>query len=406
MAGRLWSLEWYRWLAHDVSHSWLTDSAMKILLISNTHAPYRVPVFNAIQEQSPHEWVILFETRRLAHAPWEDVSDELTMRHVFLPDGSTGLWRLQSATSMMQVTQQIVTEERPDVVVLGGWNSPAVWMAWLNSRYIRRPIVLWSGMTQASIGHRTLVRNWMRRRIVRSADAHVAYSATAAEYLMTCGAASEAIFVGPNVGDVDFYSQQMRVHRPANRTTPNTIQLIYVGQLIPRKGLRELLTALAMLHRDDWHLRIIGSGPLREELIVLVSTLKLSHHVTFMEYLGRHSLAKQYAEADVFILPSLVEVGAIVNSEAIASGLYCLVSEADGVAPDLIEHGINGERVKVTDARAYAATIDRVLDKAKNGELDPYRINATAGRFSTRKYASAFLNAVQYAAERRGICTS
>ncbi len=379
---------------------------MKILLISNTHAPYRVPVFNAIQEQSPHDWIALFETRRLDHAPWEDVSGELAMRHTFLPDQCTAPAKWRAGKAIIQTTWRLIMQEQPDVVVLGGWNSPAVWTAWLNSRYARRPIVLWSGMTAASIGRRTHARDRLRRLIIRTSDAHVAYSTAAAEYLVSHGASNEAIFVGPNVGDVNFYTHQMRIHRCVRCSPPDTVRLIYVGQLIPRKGIRELLAALAVLDRNDWHLQIVGSGPLRESLVALVSELKLSQHVTFVEYLGRRSLAKQYAEADVFVLPSLVEVGAIVTSEALASGLYCLVSKADGVAPDLIEDGVNGERLEVTDRRLCAATVARVLDRVRRGELDPHQIGATADHLSPHRYAMAFLNAVECALKRRNACTS
>jgi glycosyltransferase involved in cell wall biosynthesis len=204
------------------------------------------------------------------------------------------------------------------------------------------------------------------------------------------------------VGDVDFYLQHVQAHRSQHTTSSGTIRLLYVGQLIPRKGIRELLTVLSTLGRDDWDLRIIGSGPLRESLEDQASQLSLAHRVTFVNYLDRRGLVKEYAEADIFVLPSLLEVGAIVNSEALASGLYSLISLADGVAPDLIDPGINGERIDVVDTQACAAVIDRTLDRAQRGELKPERISQTANRFTPRRYARAFLDAVEYALKCQG----
>jgi glycosyltransferase involved in cell wall biosynthesis len=106
----------------------------------------------------------------------------------------------------------------------------------------------------------------------------------------------------------------------------------YVGRLSGEKGLDVLLHALRAT--DDPAFRIIGDGPLREELEVVARELGL-HNTTFTGRLSRRELASMLGEARFIVIPSMAEENApLAALEAMAAGRPLLVSERGGL-PEL-----------------------------------------------------------------------
>lgn len=126
--------------------------------------------------------------------------------------------------------------------------------------------------------------------------------------------------------------------------------LIFIGQLIERKGVDILLQALSGLKEMDWFLDIIGDGKERRNIEDLCEILNLSKHVNF------HGLKKNIETigflktADLLVLPSRYDGwGAVVN-EALMCGIPVVCSNACGVA-DLINGSFRGEVFKTESIR-------------------------------------------------------
>jgi glycosyltransferase involved in cell wall biosynthesis len=107
----------------------------------------------------------------------------------------------------------------------------------------------------------------------------------------------------------------------AMRLSPG-VNLLYVGRLERYKGLQLILAALRSL--PDARLTVLGDGSYREEL----ERLSEGMNVRFDGY--RSNLENYYAEADIFIMPSLGPEGLpMVSIEAMAHGLPCLFSDLE-----------------------------------------------------------------------------
>jgi UDP-glucose:(heptosyl)LPS alpha-1,3-glucosyltransferase len=113
---------------------------------------------------------------------------------------------------------------------------------------------------------------------------------------------------------------------------------LFVANDFEGKGLRPLLEAVRLLHRDgaDVHLVVAGRGAAdswRREFADLES---------FVRYVGhRLDLERWYAAADVFVLPTRFEMSPLAGREALASGLPVLMTDVGGVAAYLRD-GRNG----------------------------------------------------------------
>ncbi|MCX8015380.1 MAG: glycosyltransferase, partial [candidate division WOR-3 bacterium] len=78
--------------------------------------------------------------------------------------------------------------------------------------------------------------------------------------------------------------------------------ILFVGRLVYYKGVEFLIKAMA---RIDANLIIIGEGPLRKRLGVLVNNLGIANKVEFIDHLPREDLLLYFNICDVFVLPSV-----------------------------------------------------------------------------------------------------
>ncbi|HET6779433.1 MAG TPA: glycosyltransferase family 4 protein [Gemmatimonadales bacterium] len=172
------------------------------------------------------------------------------------------------------------------------------------------------------------------------------------------------------------------------------IRCIAVARLIERKGLGDLIRALALLERGRFQLDIVGGGPDEQVLRDLATGLGVAQDIHFSGPLDRPEVARRYREADLFTLPSSAEAFGNVFAEALASGLPIVGSRVGGI-PDLVEHGTNGLLVPSGDVAALAGAIKYLADDPQLREEMAQRNRAKAEsnlQWSqvTRRYLSTY----------------
>ncbi len=121
------------------------------------------------------------------------------------------------------------------------------------------------------------------------------------------------------------------------------LQLLFVGRLVPEKGVLVLLSALSELRRRGLEVDavLVGDGPYRDELVAAGRRLGLEGRLTFTGALTGAAIAPRYREADVFCLPSFAEGLPVVLMEAMANELPVVTSRLAGIA-ELVDDGVNG----------------------------------------------------------------
>jgi glycosyltransferase involved in cell wall biosynthesis len=179
-----------------------------------------------------------------------------------------------------------------------------------------------------------------------------------------------------------------------------------VARLIERKGLGDLIRALALLERGRFELEIVGGGPDERVLRDLATRLGVAPEVRFLGPLDRSQVARRYREADLFTLPSSAEAFGNVFAEALASGLPIVGSTVGGI-PDLVEHGSNGLLVNPGDLNALAGAIRYLADDPELRREMAQRNRAKAEASLewsqvTRRYLSTY-DAIQHRLPARSL---
>ena len=148
------------------------------------------------------------------------------------------------------------------------------------------------------------------------------------------------------------YSYLQRVERKPSAP----INIVFVGQVIQRKGIRYLVEAFnsATLPKNSklWIVGPITSRTLKRKL-------SLYQNVNLLGKLSKKEIFLRVKESDIFILPSLVEGFALSAIEAMSLAIPVVLSTNTGVA-DIIENGIDGYVVNVQDS----ATIVEIINFA------------------------------------------
>ncbi len=152
----------------------------------------------------------------------------------------------------------------------------------------------------------------------------------------------------------------------------------FVGQLIERKGLRDLMVAWSQLDKRDWpagqrpRLRIAGEGPLATELqhwqIGLI-------HPAQVELVGYcRNMPEFYHKLSLLVMPSYQEGFGLAAAEASACGLPVIASDASSL-PEIVIHGSTGLLISPADPNTLAAAMAKLV-------LDPVLCQAMgqAGR--------------------------
>lgn len=142
--------------------------------------------------------------------------------------------------------------------------------------------------------------------------------------------------------------------------------VLFVGSLIPRKGLQYLVEAAKHVIKEQANVKflIIGEGPLRPQLEASVNSLGLGGNFVFFGNLKEGSLPAVYGCADVFVLPSIQEGQGIVLLEAQACGVPVVAFGVGGIC-EAVRDGVTGLLEKVGDSGRLAADLLKLLsDKA------------------------------------------
>ena len=169
------------------------------------------------------------------------------------------------------------------------------------------------------------------------------------------------------------------------------IRHIYVGSLIKRKHLDEVVKAFLNTAGKKDTLTVVGGGPEEEELKRLVSELKAEDRILFTGRIPREDVLKKMGEAQVFTLISHGETYGMVYIEAMLQGCLTIASKGQGF-DGIIQDGVNGFICEPGDQaelekvyRAIAGMTEEKRNRIGQAAID------TAIHYSEREVAERYL---------------
>lgn len=261
----------------------------------------------------------------------------------------------------------------PDVV-LSYWLYPDAYGAMRAAQRAGVPLVV--GARGSDLRVRDAISRRLTRPVLHAAQRILVVSEDLGRVAVRdYGADPARIRAIPNGCDAAiFHPQPREAARAALGLDAAAELVVYVGRLVPEKGLRELLDAVATLapQRPRLQLALIGDGPMRAELEGCLAA-DPSLRIALPGALGPQEVARWMAASDLVTLPSYSEGHPNVLVEALACGRPVVATPVGGI-PEVVDTDC-GVLVPARDPTALAAGLADVLDRG-------WDASALARRFS------------------------
>jgi len=375
---------------------------VKVLLIIYAIAPYRIPLFNYIHQMGDFDFKVIALSEKEKNRNWQIRKNNIKFNQEILPGLHFFIYgeKREIPIHLNRKVFARICQYNPDVIITDGYDSLAYWQAFFYCKIFKKKYILWNETSLLSTDSVVGIRGLLKNIIINRANSYVAMGKKAKEYLEFFGASPKNIFTGLNTVDVEYFREEnTKLKKDKNiiekRKKYPKILFLYVGQLIKRKGVNQILRALKILRDEEIGLLIVGSGHEEKSLKKYCKENNLKN-VFFEGYCQQSELVNYYALADVFILSSLLEVWGLVVNESLASGLYVICSKYAGVAYDLIKENWNGNLFDPNNIDEFVKLIKHIKEQIESIRNRRENISQHACReFGIKDSAQTFLEAIK-----------
>lgn len=232
----------------------------------------------------------------------------------------------------------------------------------------------------------------LKRRVAESATAMTVVSTAMRDEALRIGLHPSRLTVLPMGVDLrERFVADVQVERARD-------ELLFVGRLVPKKGLPYLLNAMpaVLAVRPEITLTITGFGPEESSLRMQARQLGIENRVNFLGAMPQESLPELYRRASIFVAPFIRDDSGnqeglpVVLMEAIGCGCPVIVGEVAGVR-DLLGDVADEVCVDPRDTRVFASAILATLDDPASAQDRAQMIRlAATGRVDWQVIADGY----------------
>lgn len=385
---------------------------MNVWMIQNILTPYRIRLFETIANNDDIDFKLVLLSKGMKNLQqWKFDAQEIP----FDCEQITGISFHTSYDNQISISPRLLyrfIKDKPDVIICAGF-SFATMQAFLYMLLTKSKYIIWmEGTKYTECGRDSPIRRTQRKLLARHAGALVDAGTQAREYLesLLSQTTRPRFFRSYNAVDND------RIHRASSEFSLDEVaynefksrfpakNILFVGQLIARKGINQLLEAYRNIIRyceEDIGLIMLGIGPLEKQL----RAAKEEHQLDklYLEgFITQDVYPKYLAIADVVLIPSLFDPNPLVLFEALAAGRPVVASYRIGNAVDFIRPSENGYIVDPENTEEIRQRTLEILNQTQDQRRAMSAASLEAVKRATYDSAAdAFVSACRYVVGRR-----
>ncbi len=306
---------------------------MRVALVTNIPAPYRVPVYNRVVQLAPFELQVFYAARSEPDRSWD--LPALEHKHVFL-DG-TMYTRAGRFIHHSPALWGELLRYAPDVVVTTGYNPTHLLAFFYTLLHRKAHVVKTDGSVESEAGL-SLPHRALRRIVIGLSRTAAAASHGGWRLMRRYGMASTHIHFSPLCANTT-----VSWHAPGTGT--RDIDLLFSGRLVPVKNAGfalQLAVGVAQRLNRRVTLALLGSGPLEPELRAQAAELASQVNVIFAGHITQAELPRWFQRARLFVFPTLWDPWGVVANEACLAGVPVLASPHAGAVGELVRDDFSG----------------------------------------------------------------
>ena len=351
-----------------------------IAFINNFPTPQKIYLFNLLYEKLKNKMIFFFtDFSSPRRESWKKYINEINFPYEIIETH-----RILNKFSK-DVGSILILKKSPDfkkfkkVVISGGLNILEFQVA-KNLLNLKIPYFLWIESFNLKEGNSLFLpfRYLIRKFLFTNSVSVICGNKMSVDHARKMGAKSVIL----NWTSFNIYKFNFEKFHQGN-----FLKILFVGRLIKRKRIFDILKALNGL--NDYTLDIIGNGPLYKSLRDFSKKNGLA--VRFMGEVDYEKMSEIYKNYDILILPSESEVFGYVVIEAIMSSLAVIVSDQVG-AKDFVREDFH---FKVGDIRKLRENILKLRDSNLRNELVKYSKELVLNYAKPEDWVNRFLEVLK-----------
>lgn len=329
---------------------------MKLLWVNPSFLDYRIPLYKEIDERLNKNFKLVYSSKRIPERCDKKIKEAIgdnaisIKKDKIISIGSgNGFANKGINIPITGGLYKSIKQAKPEIIIAEGFFQFTP-LTLLYAFIHRIPLIIAYERTKHTERNCPFYRRWYRRFINLFVSGYVVNGSLTKEYLISQGVKPEVIFTGAmcadsaelskkvlSINDTELISYKEEILKTKE---DKGFTYIFVGRIIPLKGIKYLLKAWEKHIIDFPHdkLCIVGDGELLNDF-----KKEFSHSsIIFTGAIDYSQIHKYYAVADVFIIPTLEDNWSLVVPEAMACGLPVACSIYNGCHPELVKKDING----------------------------------------------------------------
>lgn len=368
--------------------------SMRLALVTNIPAPYRVPVYNRLAATDGIDLHVFYAVEREPDRNWD--LPAFTHAHTFLK-GRMYTRSGRFIHDSLEIFDRL-KDFAPDVVVTTGYNPTHLYAVGYALWYKRHHVAMTDGTDLSEAGLSPLHRKLRQFVLTRSSS------------FIAASNGGRRLFHQYGIGDHKIQFSPLCANTSVDWVTAAPLEppidLLFSGRLVEIKNAKFFLeVAHLVAQRLGRRVRaaILGSGPQEAQLRAQAALIASDVDVRFAGHVSQADMPRWFLGARIFLFPTLWDPWGIVANEACHAGLPVLVSPHAGVAGELVLDGVNGY-VLPLDTSTWAEAAARLLDSPPLHAAMAAEARRLVARYSFENAASGIERAARAAMAPRVLC--
>ena len=365
------------------------NSEIKVAIVTNVPAPYRVPVWRRVAQTEGINLDLIFCAR-----PHIDTSMD-SADYGFITHFLTGRYLAMDRRFMHCDFRvwSLLNRLRPDVVITTGYIPTFLFaIIWAITHGV--PHIAMTDGTAKSEKNLTWLHRLVRRFVLRHS----------ASFVGACEGSLD-LFRQYGVSEQKFHLSYLCVDNEKFSRSPSmaSVDFIYCGRFVAHKRplfvlqvAREVAIRLGRRTSVDF----VGSGDMEDRIRAYANEIAEFVECRFLGYASQAELPQRYAAAKLFLFPSEWDPWGVVANEACATGLPVIVSPHAGAASELIVDGINGFVRELELEQWVQAAVNLLTDAALYSRFS-HSSRQRVAEYSFDNSARGLLDAIRQAHDYR-----
>ena len=379
---------------------------MRITWVTRSFLDYRVAVYRELNKVCNNELTVIYNAEVVPTNCQESLADVLQDRAIGLKGefriGGKKVDNASFANSGLRIPIQKgliaeIKKTKPQLLLTDGffqWTYAAYWFRLFKGV----PHIMLYERTNHTERHTPLWRALFRKSLLPLIDAIGCNGIETFNYLKdTLKVNERKLFIGNMAVDNQLLADNVNAVKAEVLQEKDKTRhvFLYVGQLIPRKGLVELVNAWELFSKQNYNIEllIVGAGPLEDTLKNRIDNNQIES-INFVGRVPYDSVPRYYAKADIFIIPTLEDNWSLVVPEAMSCGLPIITSKYNGCWPELVTPK-NGWVFDPLDTDQFVETLQQAYtNKERWAEMGKVSQTIIQG-FSPEKVAESISNTIK-----------